>query len=181
MFYKQLCFDMALINPGSSGENGSLHPKYVAMNPAGTIPCIEEPESGFSLGEAHAIIPYRAQQHGWTDVNPNDLKQRARIDGFLHYHHRNVREASSGLVAPRIRKDLDIPQARYSAALATLSAALDALDSGWLASSRYVAGNHVTLADFAVYVEIGQLRHEFANLYDFAPFPNVTRWMDDIR
>jgi glutathione S-transferase len=180
MFYKQLRFDMVLINPGSSGESGSRHPKYLAMNPAGTIPCIEEPESGFALGEAHAIMPYLAQTHGWTDVYPSDLKHRARVDGYLHYHHRNVREASSGLVAPRIRKDLDIPQARQSAALAMFTAALGALDSGWLATSRYIAGEDVTLADFAAYVEIGQLRPEFANIYDFAPFPNVTRWMDDM-
>jgi hypothetical protein len=30
-------------------------------------------------------------------------------------------------------------------------------------------------------VEIGQLRPEFTNVYDFEPFPNVRRWLDEMR
>ena len=44
-----------------------------------------------------------------------------------------------------------------------------------------MTGDSVTLADFAAYVEIGQLRPEFTNVYDFSPFPNVRRWLDDMQ
>jgi len=37
----------AFIQPGSEGKSGSRNPTYLAKNPAGTIPCIEEPGSGF--------------------------------------------------------------------------------------------------------------------------------------
>ena len=30
----------------------------------------------------------------------------------------------------------------------------------------------------AAYVEIGQLRPEFTNVYDFEPFPNVRTWLE---
>jgi len=114
-------------------------------------------------------------------VYPADYRLRAKVDWYLHYHHRNVREASVGLVAPKIRKDLHISEATQQAARATLTNALHVLESGWLAESRYVTGAQLTLADFAAYVEIGQLQPGFTNVYDFAPFPNVRRWLDQMK
>ncbi|MEM7403845.1 MAG: glutathione S-transferase family protein [Pseudomonadota bacterium] len=181
LFYKHVRFEMVLINPGSSGDNGSRNPNYLAMNPGGTIPCIVEPDTDFALGEAHAIMTYLAQKHRWNDLYPDDLRQRARVDWYLHYHHRNVREASVGLVAPRIRKDLDISEARQNEAGAALEKALSALDTGWLKSSRYLAGDGLTLADFAAYVELGQMQVGFTNVFDFRAYPNVCRWMADMR
>ena len=180
MFYKQLPFEMVLINPGSSGETGSRNPAYLAKNPGGTIPCLEEPDTGFVLGEAHAIMCYLSRKHDWQDVYPEDLQQRARIDWYLHFHHRSVRDASTGMVAPRIRKDLDIPEVIQQNAVATLTRALEALETGWLAGSQFLVGDQVTIADMAAYVEIGQLQPQFTNVYDFESFPNVRRWLADM-
>ena len=177
MIYKRLPFEMVLINPGSKGETGSRNPAFLAKNPGGTIPTIEEPDTGFTLGEAHAIMCYLSNLHGWTDLYPTEPKQRARIDWYLNYHHRNVRDASLGLVAPKIRKDLDIPEATQLAARATLTNALKSLETGWLASSDFLAGPQLSLADFAAYVEIGQVQPQFTNLYDFSPYPNVQAWL----
>jgi glutathione S-transferase len=181
LLYKQMRFDMVLINPGSKGETGSRHPSFLAKNPGGSIPTIEEPGTGFVLGEAHAIMCYLSNQHGWHDLYPTQAKQRAKVDWYLHFHHRNVREASVGLVAPKIRKDLNIPEVIQLAAQATLTRALQALDSHWLAQSRFLAGPQLTLADFAAYVEIGQLQPCYTNLQDFEPFANVRRWLDDMK
>lgn len=181
MLYKQTPFEMVLINPGSKGDNGSRNPGFLAKNPGGTIPTIEEPDTGFVLGEAHSIMCYLSNKHGWTDVYPADHQERAKVDWYLHYHHRNVRDASIGLVAPRIRKDLNIPEATQLAAQATLTNALNGLETGWLADSRYLAGDALSLADFAAYVELGQLRPEFTNVWDFSPYPNVQRWLDDMQ
>ena len=70
LFLKKAPFEMVLINPGSKGETGSRNPAFLAKNPSGTIPCIEETETGFTLGEAHAIMTYLARTRGWTDVYP---------------------------------------------------------------------------------------------------------------
>ena len=181
LLYKQMPFDMVLISPGSKGETGTRHPTFLAKNPAGTIPTIEEPDTGFTLGEAHAILCYLSNRHGWHDVYPTEPRQRARVDAYLHFHHRNLREASIGLVAPKIRKDLNIPEATQLAARSILGRALKVLESSWLAQSRYLAGPQLTLADFAAYVEIGQLQPCFTNLQDFEPFPNIRRWLDDMK
>ncbi|MCH9673779.1 MAG: glutathione S-transferase family protein [Gammaproteobacteria bacterium] len=180
LLHKQLPFEMVLINPGSKGETGSRNEAYLAKNPGGTIPSIEEPDTGFCLGEAHAIMCYLSRKHGWADMYPADEQIRAKVDWYLHFHHRNVRDASVGLVAPRIRKDLDIPQIIQQRAQQTLTAALATLESGWLSQSRFLVGQHVTLADLAAYVEIGQLQPRFTNVYDFTPFPNVSRWLADM-
>lgn len=178
MLYQKTPFEMVLINPGSSGETGSRHPSYLAKNPAGTIPTIEDVDTGFVLAEAHAIMTYLCDRFSWHDVYPTDLEARARIDWYLHFHHRNVRDASTGLVAPKIRKDLNISEGVQAAAKATLTRALEALDGSWLAERKFMAGDDLSIADFAAYVEIGQLREGFTNVYDFSTVPNVRRWLD---
>ncbi len=177
---KRLPFEMVPVNPGSSGRSGSRNPAYLAMNPAGTIPCIEEPAQGFVLAEAHAILCYLCRRHGWTDFYPDDEQRRARVDWYLHFHHRTIREGSIGLVAPKIRKDIELPAAVQDAARANFHAGLEALEQGWLAQQRYLAGDAVTIADLAAYVEIGQLRPCFTNVFDLDPFPNVQRWLSDM-
>ena len=177
---KRMPFEMVLINPGSKGDNGSRNPNYLAKSPGGTIPCIEEPDTGFTLSEAHAIMTYLARTHGWDDLYPADLQAAARVDWYLHFHHRNIRDASLGLVAPKIRKDLDIPEVVQQNARNTVTRALQAFDEGLLATQRFLCGDAVTLADFAAYVEIGQLKPGFTNVFDFTPFPNVSRWLDDM-
>ncbi len=180
LLLKRMPFELVLTNPGSRGETGSRNPAYLAKNPSGTIPCIEEPETGFTLGEAHAIMTYLARANGWTDVYPDDERVRAKIDAYLHYHHRNIREASIGLVAPRIRKDLDIPELIQASAKRNLAAALHTLENGYLADSRFLMGDSVTLADIAAYVEIGQLQPQFTNVFDLTPFPGIGRWLKDM-
>lgn len=178
---KQMPFEMVLTIPGYSGENGTRHPSYLARNPGGTVPMIEEPDTGFVLGEAHAIMCYLCDQNGWNDLYPANLRQRARVDWYLHYHHRSVREASVCLVAPKFREDRVLLPDLQAAAEATFSRALDALDMRWLADSRFLAGDQPTIADFAAYVEVGQLQPCFGNLYDFGPFPNLSRWMEEMK
>ena len=180
LILKKMPFEMVLINPGSKGEIGSRHPNYLAKNPSGTIPCIEEPDSGFTLGEAHAIMTYLANKHGWTDVYPQEPHLRATIDSYLHYHHRNIRDASLGLVAPKIRKDLDIPEVIQESARRTVTAALKTLESGWLADSKFLVGDTVTLADIAAYEEIGQLGPQHTNVFDMTGFPRIEQWLADV-
>ena len=65
-------FRLEPVVPGSAEKGGSRHPDFLTMNPGGTIPAIEEPESGFVLGESAAILCYLARTRGWTDLYPED-------------------------------------------------------------------------------------------------------------
>ena len=176
LLLKEQPFEMRLINPGHSGKGGSRHPDYLAKNPGGTIPCIEEPDSGYTLGEAHAILTYLAQKHGWTDLYPESLQERGRIDAYLHYHHRNVRECSM-LVAAKVRKDLNFSAAMQDQSRHAIAGAMKVLDQDYLASSDYLFGDHATLADLAACAEIAQLSVQYTNLYDFSPYANLSAWL----
>ena len=180
MLYKQKPFEMVLINPGSSSEGGSRHPDYLAKFPTGTIPSIEDKETGFVLSESHAIMCYLCNKFDWNDLYPSNHEERAKVDSYLHLHHRNVREASIGLVAPKVRKDLNFSEDFLKISQANINKAFKALENGWLAQSRYLTGDQLTIADMSAYVEIGQLQSKFTNVYDFAPFPNIRRWLEDM-
>ena len=46
--------------------------------------------------------------------------------------------------------------------------------------NKFIAGDHVTIADFSAYVEIAQLNTQFTNLYDYSDFENLSRWLEDM-
>ena len=177
---KRKAFRLAPKVPGSPEEDGTRHPSFLAMNPGGTMPCIEEPETGFVLGESNAILCYLARTHGWDDLYPEDPRAAAKVDWYLHFHHQSVRQASIGYIAPAFRRDLQIPEHIVGGAKAATEYALGALDTGPLANSRFIGGDGLTVADLAAYGDLGQLRREFTNLYDFSKYPNVQRWLDDM-
>ena len=179
LLLKHLPFELVPTNPGSKGKSGSKHPSFLAKNPSGTIPCLEEPDTGYTLGEGHAIMAYLSQNHGWTDVYPDDLQARGKVDWYLNFHHRNIRDAS-GMVAPKIRKDLNIPEVVQEIAKRTFTAGLTTLNNYCLENNRYIAGDKLTIADLSAYGEIGQLQPEFTNIFDFGPFENVQRWLKDM-
>ena len=181
MLIKKFPFELKLINPGSSSEGGSRHPDYLKKFPTGTIPSFEDPETGFLISESHAIMCYLCNANNWNDLYPSNPEQRAKVDSYLHLHHRNVREASIGLVAPKVRKDLNFSEDFLEASKASIEKAFKAIETGWLHNSKFLIGDTMTIADISAYVEIGQLQSMFTNIYDFEPFPNIRRWLKDMQ
>ena len=109
---------------------------------------------------------------------PNQHEARAKVDDFLHYHHRNIKEASVGYFAPMARPDLGLTEGAINMSKRLFSNGLNALETQWLEKNSFITGDEATIADIAAYVEVGQLQSQFTNLFDFEPFPNVTRWLN---
>jgi len=154
--------------------------KYNQVQCKGVRIRIEDKETGFVLSESHAIMCYLCNKFDWHDLYPSNHEERAKVDSYLHLHHRNVREASIGLVAPKVRKDLNFSEDFLKISQANINKAFKALEDGWLAQSRYLVGDQLTIADMSAYVEIGQLQSKFTNVYDFSPFHNIRRWLEDM-
>ncbi len=127
---KRKPFQLSPKVPGSPAEDGTRHPSFLAMNPGGTMPCLEEPDTGFVLGESNAILCYLARTNGWDDLYPSDPRAAAKVDWYLHFHHQSVRQASIGYIAPAFRQDLQIPEHIVGGAKAATEYALGALDTG---------------------------------------------------
>ena len=117
-------------------------------------------------------------KYEWVDLYPKGHEERAKIDDFLHYHHRNIKEASLAYFAPMARPDLGLTDDVINMAKRLFKNGLNALETQWLKKNNYICGDKATIADIAAYVEVGQLQSQFTNLFNFEPFPNINRWLE---
>jgi glutathione S-transferase len=92
-----------------------------------------------------------------------------------------VREASIGLVAPKVRKDLNFSEDFLEASKVNIEKAFKAIETGWLHNSKFLIGDTMTIADISAYVEIGQLQSMFTNIYNFGPYPNIQKWLNEMQ
>lgn len=60
-------------------------PQYLAMNPNGLVPLIED--DGFVLWESNAIVRYLAARHGEGSLWPIDLRLRAEADRWMDWQN----------------------------------------------------------------------------------------------
>ncbi len=159
------------------------------INPRGTVPAIDD--DGFALWECPAIMIYLCEKHGWRDWWPDDLAHRARVNQYLHFHHRNTRElvvrwsrtlwpAVFGVERPDeawLRRNT-FTGLRDNAHVA--EQALRIVD-GMLAGSGFLAGgDRVTIADLFAYEELGQNRPKYANCTDYSAYPHIERWFAEM-
>jgi glutathione S-transferase len=93
--------------PGS--RKGTRSPDFLARNPTGHVPFLEDPDAGVALSEGAAILAYIASKHGFHDLYPATATARVAIDEYLHWHHRNTRSVTIGFFAPLVRLDLKLP------------------------------------------------------------------------
>src|ERR1700724_3788694 len=67
---------------GPFGKN--KEPPYLAMNPNGLVPTLEE-EDGFLLWESNSIIRHLAAKHNSATLEPVDLKPRALASQWMDW------------------------------------------------------------------------------------------------
>tara|TARA_B100000963_G_scaffold69142_1_gene57569 strand:- start:4203 stop:4961 length:759 start_codon:yes stop_codon:yes gene_type:complete len=180
LLYKKQNFDLILMNPGSKGSIGTRNPTFLAKNPFGTIPFLEDKTNDVSIAEASAILIYLSRVNEWHDLYPLDPRNCSKVDWYLHSHHRGIRDAALAYFAPNIRKDLSLSDVLIDIAKKSFSRSLEVLEHNWLAKTQFIAGQCLSIADFMAYSEIGQMKPEFTNVFDFETFPNVKRWMRDM-
>ena len=155
---KKLPFELVVTVPGSPKGNGTRDPDYMKKFPNATIPGLEEPDTGFVLGESLAIMSYLCTKHGWTDLYPDNPEQRSKVDSILHYHHRSFKEATLAFFAPKVRPDLGLAEPVIEMSRKVFTKGLKAMETQWLADNKYLTGDAPTIADMAAYVELGQLK-----------------------
>jgi glutathione S-transferase len=64
--------------------------EFKKVNPLAKLPTLDD--KGFILTESHAIMAYLARKYQAEEpYYPADLKMRAKVDSYLHWHHNNTR------------------------------------------------------------------------------------------
>jgi glutathione S-transferase len=142
------------------GEQKS--PAFLALNPAGKVPVIEDGEH--CVADSNAILIYLARKYA-TDWLPTDLVEEAEVQKFLSLA---AGEIANGPAAARLVTVFGAPiDAERAAVIATR--AFELLE-GHLDGRDWLVGNKVSVADIAIYSYTARAPEGNVSL---EPFPNI--------
>jgi glutathione S-transferase len=148
---------------GRFGVNDSA--RYLAMNPNGLVPTIED--DGFILSESNAIVRYLAARHGAASLWPEALQARAQVDRWMEWQSTEFTPAMRDAFWQLVRVAPDARDARALEASRAKGEKLAGILDAHLATRRWIAGDHFTLADLVN----GCAAHRWLLL----PMPRVAR------
>jgi glutathione S-transferase len=133
----------------AGGAFGGLDdPDFLAMNPHGRIPVIDD--RGTIVWESHAIIRYLAAHYAHGSLWPKDPAVRSHADRWMDWMLATLQPDFMDLFWSFYRTPDDQRDwSRIQAATARCAQHYRLLDAQ-LALHSYLAGNHLTMADLAV-------------------------------
>jgi glutathione S-transferase len=156
--------------PIEIGAAGARTPDYLAINPNGRLPAIDD--GGFILWESLAITLYLARKHSTGRLYPATIEGEAKAWQWSLW---SVQEVDRGvniwslhaLRLPPAERDRE----RLAQALKVLEAPFNVLD-GALADCGYLLGDEFTVADLNVAAVISR-----AIEMDLAATPKLRAWL----
>nr|GLL45186.1 glutathione S-transferase T1-like isoform X1 [Ipomoea trifida] len=162
-------------------------PEFGEINPMKQVPAMVDGD--FTLFESHAILKYLACANNVADHwYPADLRERAKVDSVLDWHHANLRRGSVGYLlnstfAPAFGLPFNLQAAAEGEKL--LSASLNKIDSFWLqGNGKFLLGNtQPSIADLCLICEITELQVVDEKDHDriLSPFKKVLKWIEDVK
>lgn len=153
-------------------------PAYLAVNPTGRTPTLVDGD--FKLWESNAILQYLSGKNG-NALWPNDARTRADIARWQFWQ---VAHWGGDVFAPLLFQRLVKKFLNLGAPdTAIVAKALEALDKeakvldGHLAGHKFLVGDSLTVADFAVAAPIFYAKHAEIPL---GPYANVRGWFERV-
>jgi glutathione S-transferase len=160
---------------GAFGKN--KEPKYLAMNPNGLVPTLEE-EDGFLLWESNSVVRYLAGKHDKSGaLEPKDAKQRALASQWMDWQLSVVGPAITpafwGLIrTPEDKRDM----AAIKTSQEKTTAAMQIMDAQ-LSKTKFMAGDSFSYGD----IPVGVMCYRYRQLVPGRPATqNLDRWYEAI-
>jgi glutathione S-transferase len=155
------------------GEGRS--PKYLAINPTGKIPTLVDGD--LILYESNAILQYLCEAHGDYRLWSRHPKPRSRIARWLFWESSHWQPTLTALLAPCVGHRLlpnvvPRPAAGPDWDAEALSPLMAVLGTA-LSASRFLAGDEITIADFAV---AGMVTYFSVAGFPFENYPAFADW-----
>jgi glutathione S-transferase len=156
---------------------------YASLNPNRLVPMLDD--DGFRLTESSAILKYLASKYELPDYPTKDLKKRAKVDESMDWFNTQFyRDYGYGLTYPQIyahhkRPSDAINDGTIAWGKEKAEGWFKILDQFWLGPGKeYLVGDRITIADYfgSALVTMGEVIR-----CDFSGFPNVARWLGNMR
>ena len=162
-----------------TGEH--LQPAFAAVNPSKMVPVLEDGD--LRLTESSAILKYLAEKIE-SPAYPKDLKQRAKVNEAMDWFNTNFyRDYAYGLYYPQLfphhkRPTEEVQKATLEWARERAQNWLQILNDHIIGDKRYLTGNNISIADYlgVCLITLGEIPRQ-----DFAKYPNVKRWVDNMK
>ena len=159
---------------GKFGINDT--PGYLAKNPNGLVPTIEE--DGFVLYESNAICRYFAARDPRARLWPEDVRARADADRWMEWQSTSYTPAMTAIFWQLIRTPVDQRDAKAIEASRAKSERLTGILDAHLASREWIAAERFTAADIVV----GCAVHRWLLLpIEREDRPHVRRWYETLK
>ncbi|HSJ95702.1 MAG TPA: glutathione S-transferase family protein [Myxococcota bacterium] len=154
------------------GRFGGLDtPQYLAMNPSGLVPVLEE--DGFALPESNAIVRYLAARDPGGTLWPAQPRERAEVDRWMEWQSTGYTPAMWMAFRQLIRTPEEQRDAAAIEASRAKSEKHSAILDARLAAQPWLAGERFSAADIVV----GCAAHRWLNLpLAREPRPHLERW-----
>ncbi len=156
---------------------GNKQPAYLAKNPNGLVPTIED--DGFVLWESNAITRYLASKYGaGSTIWPDDLKIRAEADKWMDWQVSTITATMKPIFFNLVRK----PEAERD--MAAVAAGFKRGNEVWgivdrhLADRNFVAGAHLTIGDMPIAIHAFRW---FTLAKERAAMPNLEAWYERLQ
>jgi glutathione S-transferase len=153
-----------------------------AINPSRQVPVLEDGD--FRLTESSAILKYLADKFN-LPAYPKDLQKRAKVNEMMDWLNTGFyRDYGYGVAYPQIFPHHKRPTPEVQAATIAWGKEraanwLSVLDKHYIGpDNAYLCGNDITIAD---YLGIGLVTLGEIIKCDFTPYPNVQRWMANMK
>lgn len=149
--------------------------EFKKVSPNGLIPAIYDPDLDVRISECNAILQYICEKANLLTWLPRDLRVRALIFQYLHWHHANTRKATTELFRPVLIASFKGKTPNIESGLERFTPVLEKLEE-WLSHSEYLCEtSSPTIADLSCYCEIDQLK--LFKLADLSKYPALNRWI----
>ena len=156
-------------------------PEHLARNPMGLVPTMVEDD--FVLSESGAILSYLADSRKLAQWYPTEPQSRAKVNYWLFWNQSATRLSTTKILRPVFSGVKPDPAdlEKFTEALAVMEKHLS-MNQQLDESLKFIADTSApTIADLTLVTELDQLDKELFDLYDYSPFPHVSRYMTDVR
>jgi len=159
-----------------SGEHKK--PEFLKINPQGKVPAIVDGD--LRLSESRAIQTYLCNKYAnglKKNLYPEDPAEKSKVDQMLYISEnfeKVVMQEYPGIPKIIFRREPIDEEKRH-----LLIKALDDVE-GHLTEKNFYAGENLTIADFALYVQVRNI-DQIPGGFDFTPWPKLAKWISYIQ